>query len=44
MPIASGLTIRRDMQEVPVAVLKGMVRLFFTIALVQAASLAAKYV
>lgn len=44
VPIAAGLSIRRDMQQVPVAVLKGMVRLFFTIALVQAASLAAKYV
>jgi len=44
VPIASGLAIPRDMQQVPVAVLKGMVRLFFTIALVQAASLAAKYV
>jgi phospholipid/cholesterol/gamma-HCH transport system permease protein len=44
VPIASGLSIPRDMAQVPVAVLKGMVRLFFTIALVQAASLAAKYV
>lgn len=44
VPIASGLSIPRDMGQVPVAVRKGMVRLFFTIALVQAASLAAKYV
>lgn len=44
VPIASGLSIPRDMRQVPVAVMRGMVRLFFTIAIVQAASLAVKYV
>ncbi len=44
VPIASGLSIPREMRQAPVAVMKGMVRLFFTIALVQIASLAAKYV
>jgi len=44
VPIASGLSIPRDMRQAPIAVMRGMVRLFFTLALVQAASLAAKYV
>lgn len=44
VPIASGLSVSRRETQAPVAVMNGMVRLFFTIALVQAASLAAKYV
>ncbi|MGE0876174.1 MAG: MlaE family ABC transporter permease [Burkholderiales bacterium] len=44
IPIASGLAVARESRQAPIAVLKGMVRLFFTLALVEIASLAVKYV
>jgi len=44
IPIASGLSVPRDMRFAAVAVLRGMVRLFIVLALIQAAALAARYV
>lgn len=44
IPIATAIAVPREERYAPVAVLKGMVRLFFTLAFIQTASLAAKYV
>jgi phospholipid/cholesterol/gamma-HCH transport system permease protein len=44
VPIASGLSVPRAQRFVPVAVMKGMVRLFFLLTLVETVALAAKYV
>lgn len=44
IPIAAGLSATRDIKSAPVAVLGGMVRLFFALGLIEVASLAVKYV
>ena len=44
IPIASGLSVPREQGYAAVAVLKGMVRLFFTLALIETVALAARYV
>lgn len=44
IPIAAGLEATRDPESVPDAVMGGMVRLFVTLALIELASLAVKYV
>lgn len=44
IPIASGLAVRRKLLYAPIAVLQGMVRLFFTLGLIEVASLAVKYI
>jgi phospholipid/cholesterol/gamma-HCH transport system permease protein len=44
IPIAAGLSATRDLKSAPVAVLGGMVRLFFALGLIEVASLAVKYV
>ena len=44
IPIAAGLDATRQVKSVPVAVLGGMVRLFFTLGLIEVLSLAVKYV
>jgi phospholipid/cholesterol/gamma-HCH transport system permease protein len=44
IPITSSLDAPRDMRFAPIAVLNGMVRLFLSLALIQAASLAVKYI
>jgi ABC-type transporter Mla maintaining outer membrane lipid asymmetry permease subunit MlaE len=44
IPIASGLSVPRGHRFVPIAVMKGMVRLFFLLALIETIALAAKYV
>lgn len=44
IPIASGLSVPREPRFAAVAVLKGMVRLFFTLALIEMTALAARYV
>ncbi|HYD57805.1 MAG TPA: ABC transporter permease [Burkholderiales bacterium] len=44
IPIAAGLSATRDMKSAPVAVLGGMVRLFFALGLIEVLSLAVKYV
>ena len=44
IPIAAGLSATRDVKSAPVAVLGGMVRLFFALGLIEVASLAVKYV
>jgi len=44
IPIAAGLSATRDIKSAPVAVLGGMVRLFFALGLIEVLSLAVKYV
>jgi phospholipid/cholesterol/gamma-HCH transport system permease protein len=44
IPIAAGLSATRDVKSAPVAVLGGMVRLFFALGLIEVLSLAVKYV
>jgi phospholipid/cholesterol/gamma-HCH transport system permease protein len=44
IPIAAGLSATREMKSAPVAVLGGMVRLFFALGLIEVLSLAVKYV
>jgi phospholipid/cholesterol/gamma-HCH transport system permease protein len=44
IPIAAGLDATRDPESAPDAVMGGMVRLFVTLALIELASLAVKYV
>ena len=44
IPISAGLEADKRLKSAPVAVLGGMVRLFFVLALIEAASLAARYV
>lgn len=44
IPIASGLHVPRKLFFAPIAVLQGMVRLFFAIMLVEVASLALRYI
>lgn len=44
IPIAAGLGATREMKSAPVAVLGGMVRLFFALGLIEVLSLAVKYV
>ena len=44
IPIAAGLDATRHVKSVPVAVLGGMVRLFFTLGLIEVLSLAVTYV
>lgn len=44
IPITASLDAPRDMRFAPIAVLNGMVRLFLSLALIQAASLAVKYI
>lgn len=44
IPIAAGLGASRDVKSAPVAVLGGMVRLFFALGLIEVLSLAVKYV
>jgi phospholipid/cholesterol/gamma-HCH transport system permease protein len=44
IPIAAGLSASREIKSAPVAVLGGMVRLFFALGLIEVASLAVKYV
>jgi phospholipid/cholesterol/gamma-HCH transport system permease protein len=44
IPIAAGLSATRDLKSAPVAVLGGMVRLFFALGLIEVLSLAVKYV
>jgi len=44
IPIAAGLDATRQMKSAPVAVMGGMVRLFFTLALIEVFALAVKYV
>lgn len=44
IPIAAGVDATHDMKSAPVAVMGGMVRLFFALGLIEAASLAVKYV
>jgi phospholipid/cholesterol/gamma-HCH transport system permease protein len=44
IPISAGLEATRDPKSVPVAVMGGMVRLFFALGLIAIASLALKYV
>jgi phospholipid/cholesterol/gamma-HCH transport system permease protein len=44
IPIAAGLSATREVKSAPVAVLGGMVRLFFALGLIEVLSLAVKYV
>lgn len=44
IPIAAGLSATRDVKSAPVAVLGGMVRLFFALGLIEVLSLTVKYV
>lgn len=44
IPIAAGLGATRELKSAPVAVLGGMVRLFFALGLIELASLAVEYV
>jgi len=44
IPIAAGLAATRDLKSAPVAVLRGMVRLFFALGLIELLSLAIEYV
>ena len=44
IPISAGLDATRDPRSVPVAVMGGMVRLFFALGLIEIAGLALKYV
>jgi hypothetical protein len=44
IPIAAGADATHDLKSAPVAVMGGMVRLFFALGLIEAASLAVKYV
>ena len=44
IPISAGLEATRDPKSVPVAVMGGMVRLFFALGLIEIAALALKYV
>ena len=43
IPIAAGLEATRDMKSAPVAVMGGMVRLFFALGVIEVAALALKY-
>ena len=44
IPISAGLEATRDPRSVPVAVMGGMVRLFFALGLIEIFALALKYV
>ncbi|HYR36367.1 MAG TPA: ABC transporter permease, partial [Burkholderiales bacterium] len=44
IPISAGLDATRDPRTVPVAVMGGMVRLFFALGLIEILALAVKYV
>jgi phospholipid/cholesterol/gamma-HCH transport system permease protein len=44
IPIAAGADATHDLKSAPVAVMGGMVRLFFALGLIEAASLAVKYI
>lgn len=44
IPIAEGLSTEQKLYKAPVSVLRGMVRLFFTLMLIEAAALAVVYV
>ena len=44
IPISAGLDATRDAKSVPVAVMGGMVRLFFALGLIEILALAVKYV
>ena len=44
IPIAAGVDATHDLKSAPVAVMGGMVRLFFALGLIEAVSLAVKYV
>lgn len=44
IPIATAIAVPRELRQAPIAVLRGMVRLFFTLAIIETVSLAAKYV
>jgi phospholipid/cholesterol/gamma-HCH transport system permease protein len=44
IPITASLEVPREQRFAPIAVLRGMVRLFMTLALIQGASLAFKYI
>lgn len=44
IPITASLEVPREMRFAPIAVLSGMVRLFLTLALIEGASLALKYI
>jgi phospholipid/cholesterol/gamma-HCH transport system permease protein len=43
VPIAAGVTATRDVRSAPLAVMGGMVRLFFALGIIEIASLAAAY-
>jgi hypothetical protein len=44
LPITASLEVPREMRYAPIAVLNGMVRLFLSLALIEGASLAFKYI
>jgi phospholipid/cholesterol/gamma-HCH transport system permease protein len=44
IPISAGINATREMKSAPVAVMGGMVRLFFALGLIEVLSLAVKYV
>jgi phospholipid/cholesterol/gamma-HCH transport system permease protein len=44
IPIAAGTDASHDLKSAPVAVMGGMVRLFFALGIIEAVSLAVKYV
>ena len=44
IPISAGLEATRDLRSAPIAVMGGMVRLFFALGLIEIAALALKYV